>query len=137
MRLRKIVETCIYSSDLETMKNFYVDKIGLAFISEEKGRHVFIMAGKSMLLIFNPENTRIEGSGRFPVHGATTPPACIHLALEIEKDVYEDSKNILIQNGIAIEKEMVWDNGSGSIYFRDPAGNLVEFITEGNWPVED
>ena len=44
---------------------------------------------------------------------------------------------MLIQNGIAIEKEMVWDNGSGLIYFRDPAGNLVEFITEGNWAVED
>jgi catechol 2,3-dioxygenase-like lactoylglutathione lyase family enzyme len=44
---------------------------------------------------------------------------------------------MLIQNGIAIEKEMVWDSGSGSIYFRDPAGNLVEFITEGHWPVED
>jgi hypothetical protein len=44
---------------------------------------------------------------------------------------------MLIQNGIAIEKEMVWDNGRGLIYFRDTAGNLVEFITEGNWAVED
>ena len=137
MKFRKIIETCIYSSDLEAMKDFYVNKIGLVFISEEKGRHVFMKAGKSMLLIFNPENTRVEVNSRFPVHGATTPPACIHLALEIEKNVYEDFKNILIQNGIAIEKEMVWDNGSGSIYFRDPAGNLVEFITKGNWPVED
>jgi hypothetical protein len=34
-------------------------------------------------------------------------------------------------------KKMVWDNGSESIYFRNPAGNFVEFITEGNWPVED
>jgi hypothetical protein len=32
---------------------------------------------------------------------------------------------------------MVWDNGTGSIYFRDPAGNLVELKTEGNWPVVD
>jgi catechol-2,3-dioxygenase len=37
------------------MKDFYVNKIGLKFISEEKGRHVFLKAGKSMLLIFNPE----------------------------------------------------------------------------------
>jgi catechol 2,3-dioxygenase-like lactoylglutathione lyase family enzyme len=137
VKFRKIVKTCIYSFDLETMKDFYVDKVGLEFISEEEERHVFIKAGKSMLLIFNPENTRVKGNSRFPVHGATTPPACVHLALEIEKNVYEESKNMLIQNGIVIEKEMVWDNGSGSIYFRDPAGNLVEFITEGNWPVED
>ena len=132
MKFRKIVESCIYSSDLETMKDFYVNKIGLKFISEEKGRHVFLKAGKSMLLIFNPENTRIEGNSRFPVHGAITPPACIHLALEIEKADYDKSKKMLTDMGINIEKEMVWGNGSGSIYFRDPAGNLVEFVTKGN-----
>ena len=87
------------------MKNFYVDKIGLSFISEEKRRHVFLKVGNSMLLIFNPENTRVKGNNRFPVHGAITPPACVHLALEIEKIFYKDSKNMLIQNGIAIERD--------------------------------
>ena len=42
-----------------------------------------------------------------------------------------------MQKDIVIEKEIVWGNRNGSIYFRDPAGNLVEFITKGNWPVED
>lgn len=60
MKLRKIVETCIYSSNLEAMKDFYTKSIGLEFISEEKGRHVFLKAGKSMLLIFNPEKTIIK-----------------------------------------------------------------------------
>jgi catechol 2,3-dioxygenase-like lactoylglutathione lyase family enzyme len=114
VKFRKIVESCIYSSDLETMKDFYANKIGLEFISEEKGRHVFLKAGKSMLLIFNPENTRIEGNSRFPVHGAITPPACIHRALEIEKEDYDKSKKMLTDKGIDIEKEMVWGNGSGS-----------------------
>jgi catechol 2,3-dioxygenase-like lactoylglutathione lyase family enzyme len=59
------------------------------------------------------------------------------ILLEIEKNDYDNSKNMLMQKDIAIEKETVWDNGSGSIYFRDPAGNLVEFITKGNWPVKD
>jgi hypothetical protein len=36
----------------------------------------------------HPENTRTEGNSRFPVHGVMTPPACIHLALEIEKEDY-------------------------------------------------
>ena len=44
---RKIVETCIYSSELEKMKNFYVNNIGLQFVSEEPGRHVFLKAGKT------------------------------------------------------------------------------------------
>ena len=47
------------------------------------------------------------------------------------------TQNMLMQNDIAIEKEIAWGNGSGSIYFRDPAGNLVEFITKGNWPAEE
>jgi catechol-2,3-dioxygenase len=67
------------------MKDFYVNKIGLEFVSEEKGRHVFLRAGRSMLLIFNPDNTKNEEDSKFPTHGAIAPPACIHLALEIEK----------------------------------------------------
>src|SRR5919199_2338199 len=139
-KFRKIVETCIYSSNLEAMKDFYINRIGLEFASEEKGRHIFLKAGKSMLLIFNPENTRIDKSNSdgFPLHGATTPPACIHFALEMEKEDYILSKRMLKNNKIGIEKEMSWMEGGGekkeeekgkSIYFRDPAGNLVEFIT--------
>ncbi|MGB7677623.1 MAG: VOC family protein [Nitrososphaeraceae archaeon] len=137
VKFRKIVETCIYSQELETMKDFYVNKIGLEFVSEEKGRHVFLRAGKSMLLIFNPDNTKNEENSKFPTHGAITPPACIHFALEIEKKDYDNSKKMLTNLNIDIEKEMVWGKGSESIYFRDPAGNLIEFIIKGNWPVED
>ena len=42
MKLKKIVETSIYSSHLEKMKEFYVDKLGLEFVSEQIGRHVFL-----------------------------------------------------------------------------------------------
>jgi catechol-2,3-dioxygenase len=135
---RKVVETCIYSSDLEKMKNFYINNIGLQLVSEEDGRHVFLKAGKSMLLIFNPDSTSNKNQTTFPPHGALTPPASVHFALEIEKEDYEDAKNMLIRNKIDIEKEVSWGNAeTNSIYFRDPAFNLVEFITRGNWPVED
>jgi catechol-2,3-dioxygenase len=135
---RKIVETCIYSSELEKLKNFYINNIGLQFFSEEPGRHVFLKAGKSMLLIFNPDSTTNKNQIMFPTHGASTPPASVHFALEIEKEDYENAKNILILNKIEIEKELTWGNEKlKSIYFRDPSRNLVEFITNGNWPTED
>lgn len=137
LRFTRIVETCIYSSDLEKMKDFYSKYLGLQIISEENGRYVFLRAGKSMLLIFNPNNTLTKGDTVFPLHGAISPPASVHFALEIEKEDYENSKNMLVQNEIEIEKELSWENESRSIYFRDPAGNLVEFITKGNWPLED
>src|SRR5262245_40090137 len=125
---RKVVETCIYSSELEKMKNFYINNIGLQLVSEEAGRHVFLKAGKSMLLIFNPDSTSNKNHTTFPLHGALKPPACVHFALEIEKEDYEDAKNMLIRNKIDIEKEVSWGNAeTNSIYFRDPAFNLVEF----------
>lgn len=135
---RKIVETCIYSSELEKLKDFYINKIGLQFVSEEQSRHVFLKAGKNMLLIFNPDNTADKNQSTFPPHGTLTPHASIHFALEIEKNDYENARNLLVQNKIEIEKELTWENEElKSLYFRDPSGNLVEFITKGNWPIED
>ena len=136
MKFTKIIETCIYSPDLEEMKNFYINYLGLEFVSEEKGRSVFLKAGKSMLLIFNPLNTLSHIKELFPIHGAITPPSIIHFALEIQKEDYEKWKDILQNNKINIEKEIELKS-SRSIYFRDPAGNLVEFITNNAWPVDN
>jgi catechol 2,3-dioxygenase-like lactoylglutathione lyase family enzyme len=44
---------------------------------------------------------------------------------------------MLTEKKIKIEKEVVWQKGTSSLYFRDPAGNLVEIITPGSWPVDN
>lgn len=136
MKFRKIVETSIYSSNLEKMKEFYVDKLGLEFVSEQIGRHVFLKTDKNMLLIFNQAVTAAE---KETSHGASTPPSMVHIAFEIESDEYEQAKHLLEKNNIHIEKEIAWENNikSRSIYFRDPSGNLVEFITRNYWGVND
>lgn len=136
MKFRKIVETSIYSSHLEKMKEFYVDKLGLEFVSEQIGRHVFLKTDKNMLLIFNQAVTAAE---KETSHGASTPPSMVHIAFEIESDEYEQAKVLLEKNNIHIEKEKAWENNikSKSIYFRDPSGNLVEFITRNYWEVND
>ena len=127
------------------MKNFYINTLGLEFVSEEEDRHVFLKAGQSMLLIFNPDKTLAatgvgNGSGnatQLPVHGAFAPPSIIHFALEIEKQNYDKAKHALNEKNIKIEKEVTWDKGTNSMYFRDPAGNLVEIITHGSWPIDN
>ena len=88
------------------MKDFYVDKIGLEFVSEEKESHVFIKAGKNASNFFNPVNTSIKGNSKIPAHGPINSPAYIHFALEIETNDYGNYKNMLIRNGNDIE-EMV------------------------------
>jgi len=35
------------------MKEFYVDKLGLEFVSEQRDRHLFLKTERNMLLIFN------------------------------------------------------------------------------------
>lgn len=136
MKIRKIVETSIYSSHLEKMKEFYVDKLGLEFVNEYRGRHVFLKTDKNMLLIFNHRVTTTEKETN---HGAPTPPSMVHIAFEIEAEEYEKAKKLLVDNNIQVEKEITWKNDikSRSIYFRDPAGNLVEFITRNYWDVID
>lgn len=136
MKLRKIVETSIYSSDLEKMKEFYVNKLGLELVSELRGRHVFVKTDKNMLLIFNLAVTTTE---RETNHGAPTLPSMVHIAFEIEEVEYEKAKELLAEKNIQFENETAWDNDikSRSIYFRDPSGNLVEFITKNYWAVID
>jgi catechol 2,3-dioxygenase-like lactoylglutathione lyase family enzyme len=127
------------------MKDFYVNILGLEFVSEEKDRYVFLKAGQSMLLIFNPNKTlsnadvsnRSSSTTQFPAHGAFTPPSIIHFALEIEQQNYDNAKQMLKEKNIKVENEVTWDKGTNSIYFRDPAGNLVEIITPGSWPVDN
>jgi catechol-2,3-dioxygenase len=115
----------------------------LEFVSEETDRYVFLKAGQSMLLIFNPNKTlanninNASSSAQLPIHGAFAPPSIIHFALEIEKQNYDSAKYMLNQNNIKIEKEVIWEKGTNSMYFRDPAGNLVEIITQGSWPVDN
>jgi catechol-2,3-dioxygenase len=135
MKVNKIIETCIYYFDLEKMKKFYVDILGLLPIEEERDKLIFLKAGKSMLLIFNPTRTSVDNNS-LPTHGAMTPPSSIHFAMEIKEEDYQDWKELLVMNSISIEKEVGWENEAKSLYFRDPAGNLVELITPGEWPVE-
>jgi catechol 2,3-dioxygenase-like lactoylglutathione lyase family enzyme len=122
------------------MKDFYTNILGLEFVSEEKDVYVFLKAGQSMLLIFNPNKTFVRNgnnSAELPPHGAFAPPSIIHFALEINEESYGYARSVLNQNNIKIEKEVTWEKGANSIYFRDPAGNLVEIITPGSWPVDN
>lgn len=135
MKINKIVETCIYSQDLHGMKEFYVNIIGLSLVEEEEGKFVFLKAGKNMLLVFCPDRTRINNDA-LPTHGVSAPPSSIHFAMEIEDKDYLKWRERITNNHIKIEKEVRWKEKSRSLYFRDPAGNLVELITPGEWPVE-
>ena len=124
-----LVEAALYADDLAAAETFYSQVMGLPMISKEPPRHLFFQAGPSVLLIFDPEETRRPG-GYFPPHGTTGQG---HLALGIAKEEVEAWIEKLRSADVTIEKRAAWPRGGESIYFRDPAGNLLELITPGCW----
>jgi catechol-2,3-dioxygenase len=128
MKVKSIKETCIYVKDLERCQTFYGNIIGLAIMAKAEGRHIFFLAGSSVLLCFIAESTLNEKI--LPPHGAT---GSIHFAFEVTKEDYLLYKYHLSSQGIQILHEHDWGQGKRSFYIHDPDQNLVEFIVEGLW----
>ena len=128
MNIKKIKETCIYCKDLGQAKAFYHRKLGLEVIGEIENKHIFFRAGDSVLLCFNPEDSRLKESP--PAHYAEGK---YHFAFEVTREEYLKHKKEVVENGISIIDVLVWKNGLESFYFNDPAGNVVEIVPEGVW----
>jgi len=128
MKFKQIKETCIYSRDLIAAREFYHDLLGLPIISEQAGKHIFFRAGSSVLLCFNPDDSRLKQSP--PAHFAEGK---YHFAFEVNSEEYEEHKTEIQKRGITIIEIVVWKNGQESFYFDDPIGNVVEIVPEGIW----
>lgn len=81
MKFIKIKETCLYLKDLEGARTFYNGLLGLPEIDYQPGKHLFFRVGSSVLLCFNPDDSRQK----------TSPPAHFgggkqHLAFEVSAD---------------------------------------------------
>ena len=132
MKLNKILETALYVNNLEEAEKFYVDILGLEVVKRSQSipaRDLFLRCGDTMLLLFNPEETKID-TGVVPTHGTIGQG---HMAFGIPRSDFDNWREYLIKNSITIEKEADWEKGTHSIYFRDPSGNSIEFIEEDHW----
>ena len=129
MNFTRIKETCLYVNDLERCKHFYHDTLGLDLISYIPGKHVFFNAGDSVLLCFNPEDSRTKKSP--PAHYGGGKQ---HFAFEVRKSDYLEAKKEIIEKGITIIDEVIWESGEESFYFNDPEGNVLEIVPDrGIW----
>ena len=129
MNIKAIIETAIYVADLDETETFYGTILGLTVIAREPGRHVFFQVGEASILLAFIADTTLKGD-QLPSHGAKGPG---HFALGIDADALDAWRQKLQESGVAIEQEVEWPRGGKSIYFRDPAGNLVKLITPGVW----
>jgi catechol 2,3-dioxygenase-like lactoylglutathione lyase family enzyme len=133
MKPTGILESVLYADDLDAAEAFYRDVLGLPVVAREADRHVFFRCGDQVLLIFNPaETSKPPSSGSLPVpqHGSAGPG---HLCFRATGQEIERWRARLEQAGTAIESDFEWPQGGRSIYFRDPAGNSLEFAEARIW----
>ena len=133
MQLQHVLETCLYVDDLTAAEQFYTQVLGLAFVSRQEGRHVFLRCGQRMLLLFNPHESGKADSG-FPPHGAIGPG---HVAFAVRESDLAQWRERLETTGVTIEKTIDWPGGGRSLYFRDPAGNSLELATPRIWNIDE
>jgi catechol 2,3-dioxygenase-like lactoylglutathione lyase family enzyme len=129
-----ILEAALYVDDLDAAEAFYAGALGLERIARVEGRHVFFKCAGTVVLLFNADATIVppQPDARLPVppHGARGPG---HLCFSASSSEIDQWKLHLEAQGVAIEADFEWPQGGRSIYFRDPAGNSIEFAEPSIW----
>ena len=123
-----IKETCLYIRDLEGAKEFYGEKLDFSIIHYAPERHIFFRVGRSVLLCFNPEDSRNKESP--PPHFAEGNQ---HFAFEVTREDYLAAKELIQSRGIPIIDKLIWGTGQESFYFHDHEKNVLEIVPEGVW----
>jgi catechol 2,3-dioxygenase-like lactoylglutathione lyase family enzyme len=131
-----VVETILYTDDLEQATAFYRDVLGLKLMKGDGERfQAFDSGAGRVLLLFKRGGTLtpqpVPSGGMIPPHDGSGP---LHLAFAINSADYDTWCERLQNHKIAVESETRWERGGRSVYFRDPDRHLVELVTPGIWP---
>lgn len=124
----RIFESVLYADDLAAAEQFYRDVLGLEVISRSE-LLVSFRCADGVLLVFNPAQSGAAGRD-VPSHGRS---GAGHLAFAASDTEREQWKRRLQNANVPIEAEVDWEQGGRSIYFRDPAGNSIEFAPLTLW----
>ncbi len=128
MQPSRIFETVLYAEDLTAAERFYHEALGLEVI-ERNNLTVVFRCGGGVLLIFDLRKSAAPDRD-VPSHGTT---GVGHIAFAAKPEDLDAWREQLRQAGVPIEREVDWDEGGHSIYFRDPAGNVVELAPPTIW----
>ena len=131
-----VVESVLYTDDLQRATAFYRDVLGLAVMQGDGQRYQALDSGAGrVLLLFTRGGTLtpqpVATGGFIPPHDGSGP---LHVAFAIAAAEYEAWCGRLRSANVVIESETQWERGGRSVYFRDPDNHLVELVTPGIWP---
>ena len=128
-----LLETSLYVVELDRVSRFYRDVLGLKPIFESERLIAHDAGSRGVLLLFRKGSTSADVAtpgGMIPGHEGE---GRLHLAFAVAAGDYEPWRLRLAEAGISLTGEMVWPRGGRSLYFDDPAGNVVELATPGLW----
>ena len=128
-----VLETVLYAKDLDAAEAFYRHALGMVPFAKAAGRHLFYRCGGQVLLIFNPDATKVPpapGALPVPPHGMEGEG---HICFRASAEELGAWRGRLEAKGVAIEADFELPGGGRSIYFRDPAGNCLEFAEPRIW----
>ena len=131
-QLDGVLETCLYhdTAEAEDVERFYAELLGLALVSRWPDGMAF-RAGAGVLLLFDRQRLD-ERDGPIARHGSSGPGhACLLATAPGELDAW---RRRLETAGTEITHEHSWGDQRRSIYFADPAGNLLEIADGDLWP---
>ena len=131
-RIRALGETVLRVKDLERVKRFYADIIGLDILREFEGIAFLAVAaghgGHTQIIGLFHESMPVPfpGDPREPVRLEAT--SLHHFALEIDKADFQAELARLQALGVEVTTfEHRWCRWR-SIYLRDPEGNILELV---------
>lgn len=136
----RLLETFLVVDDLAAGRAFYQDVLGLEPFGEPDDRGcLFLLPGNQLLGLVDRKAARNPNE---TPHGVI--PACIpedvgslgpsaHLAFAVSDLI--PWRERLAERGVSILREVEWRRGGRSLYFRDPAGHLLELATPGVWVI--
>ncbi|MFL5860805.1 MAG: VOC family protein [Solirubrobacteraceae bacterium] len=111
-----VAELTLEASDLGAAEHFYRRLLGLELLSRQDDRVWLAVGTRTRLGLWSP------GRKEFGDRGGRH----VHFALAAKPEELERLALRLRTAGVAVRGPIVHDGGDRSIYFEDPAGNVVE-----------
>jgi catechol 2,3-dioxygenase-like lactoylglutathione lyase family enzyme len=127
-----VLETSLYhdATQTEAVERFYGETLGLDAVSRWPGGIAY-RVGPGVLLLFERE-ALAERDSPIAAHGTDGPGhACLVVG---GQEAYDAWRSRLDSAGVEITHEHDWDEGLRSLYFTDPARNLLEIASGDLWP---
>ncbi|MEJ8476714.1 VOC family protein [Roseibium algae] len=128
-----ILETAVYVEDMDAAHAFYHGVLGLPRMVKGERLYAYDAGPAQTLLVFHrghtAEDVPTEG-GVVPGHNSV---GHAHFAFRIGGSAVDAWRVYLAQCGIDVISEVIWPAGGTSLYFNDPAGNVLEMASAPLW----